>query len=298
MGACRPRIPGTVRMAVLVMLLGWAAPAPGQIDREIEEEFWKSVECENTPKVQAYLETYPNGAYVAEARGCLEGQLGLDWAARMLVQQGLAAVGHDPGPVDALFGPATRQALQDWQAGKGFAATGYLTREQADTLITHGRERTQEASSQISPDQTCVGQSKGAECWMELANQAGCYVWNDNLQKDETVTWTGECSDGLAQGNGVLTSVYGEDQGEATDTGLLRSGKRHGHWVKREADGAVYEGPFVNGKRHGHWALRYADGAVYEGPAVEGRLHGRWTIRDADGNVSEVTYVNGEPQDQ
>ena len=48
--------------------------------------------------------------------------------------------------------------------------------------------------------QTCEGKSKGSECWKELANQPGCHVWNDDLVPDQTVTWTGECAESLAQG--------------------------------------------------------------------------------------------------
>ena len=67
----------------------------------------------------------------------------MERAARRLVQQGLAAVGYDPGPADGLFGGAqtrTRQAIRAWQAAKGMDETGYLTREQADTLIALGQE--------------------------------------------------------------------------------------------------------------------------------------------------------------
>ena len=284
-----------VKWGLGFLLLMQTGPASGQTAQE-EEAFWQSVGCENAPQVQEYLETYPNGAYLIEALACLERPLGLDQAARILAQRGLAALDYAPGPMDGLFGPRTRQALREWQAGEGVAATGYLTREQADRLIAQGQEETPEVSFQISPDQTCAGRPEGAGCWMELANQAGCHVWNDNLKKDETMMWTGECSNGLAQGKGVLTSSYDEG-GVATYTGLLQSGKRQGHWVERK-EGDVYEGPFVDGKRQGHWALRYADGAVYEGPVVGGQPHGLWTIRDANGDVSEVTYENGEPQDQ
>lgn len=113
-------------------------------EREIEEVFWRSVECTSRRQVHVYLEEFPAGRYVAEAWACLEGQLGLDRPARVVVQQGLAAVGHDPGPADGLFGAGpetrTRQAIRAWQAAKGLAETGYLTREQADTLLVLGRE--------------------------------------------------------------------------------------------------------------------------------------------------------------
>ena len=81
----------------------------------IETLFWESVECKSRRQVQVYLEVYPTGRYVAEAWACLEQQLGLDRAARVLVQQGLAAVGYEPGPADGLFGgetTRTRQAIR------------------------------------------------------------------------------------------------------------------------------------------------------------------------------------------
>ncbi len=132
---------GTVRLAALMLLLLMQpGPAVGQTDAEIEEVFWESVECGSTGQVELYLEIYPTGRYVAEAHECLEGQLGLERAARVLVQQGLAALEYEVGAADGLFGPATRAALRDWQAGKGFAATGYLTRAQAETLRAQGRE--------------------------------------------------------------------------------------------------------------------------------------------------------------
>ena len=105
-----------------------------------ETLFWTSVECESKLQVEAYLEVYPDGAYVDEAQGCLEGQLGLDRATRVLVQRGLAALDYSTGVADGLFGPATRRAIRAWQRAKGFAGTGYLTREQADTLVAQGRE--------------------------------------------------------------------------------------------------------------------------------------------------------------
>ena len=131
--------------------------------------------------------------------------------------------------------------------------------------------------------------------WQELANQAGCYVWNGDLQKDKSVTWTGECSGSLAHGAGSLTWVSGEDKQVSTSTGFLQDGKRHGPWVVREADGIVGEGPYVNGKMHGSWVVRLANGTVEEGPIVNGKRHGLWVGRLANGNVGEGPYVNGEP---
>ena len=122
----------------------------------------------------------------------------------------------------------------------------------------------------------CAGQPVGAACWMELANQPECYVWNNGLQPDQTVTWTAGCAEGLAQGMGTLTWVW--DRGTKTQEtiGRLLEGKRHGQWVFRDKDGGVAEGSYVEGRRHGHWVYRTAGGRVQEGPYVEGKRHGRW----------------------
>ena len=130
----------SVAWSVGLLLLMQPGPATGQTDAEIEEVFWESVECESVRQVELYLEIYPTGRYVAEAHECLEGQLGLDRAARILVQQGLAALEYEVGAADGLFGPATRRAIRAWQTAKEFAGTGYLTRAQAETLMAQGRE--------------------------------------------------------------------------------------------------------------------------------------------------------------
>ena len=78
----------------------------------------------------------------------------------------------------------------------------------------------------------------------------------------ETVTWTGECAGGKAQGTGTLTWVW--DGNQQTSTGQLLDGELNGNWVLRDASGNVGEGPFVDGERHGHWVLRFANGVVVD----------------------------------
>ena len=132
--------PGRGAVVGLVVLLG-AVPAVGQTEREWEDEFWRSVECGRELEVRAYLKAYPNGAYVSEAWACLEQGLELTRAERIRVQEGLQAAGQEPGLADGLFGgpgAQTREAIRAWQTGKGLAATGYLTREQAETLVALG----------------------------------------------------------------------------------------------------------------------------------------------------------------
>ncbi len=159
-------------------------------------------------------------------------------------------------------------------------------------LSSHGQDAAEPARSR--PDPTCTGQAEGAACWMELANEAGCYVWNEQLQKDESVTWSGACAGSLAHGEGSFTWVWGEDKRVITATGWLQNGKQRGYWVARCPDGGVHEGPYVDGKRHGPWIARYPDGGVQEGPYVDGKHHGYWVTRYPNGVVHEGPYVDGK----
>ena len=159
----------------------------------------------------------------------------------------------------------------------------------------------------ITPETTCGEKSVGSSCWTALKNQPECYVWNSDLEKDETVTWSGECSDSLAHGGGTLIWNYTKDWGgtdtqvQQEGTGYLRNGKHHGDWVYRDDRGWVSEGPYVNGMQHGHWIRRYSERYAYsveEGPYVDGKRHGNWVVRAQDGRKGGGSYVDGKMHGQ
>ena len=155
----------------------------------------------------------------------------------------------------------------------------------------------------IRAAQTCSSREGEPSCWMETVNQPGCYVWNPYPEREETVTWTGDCSNGLASGVGTLEWRYRDADGQAASsgsTGPLQNGKRaDGHVTIRAADGDVYEGTLLEGKRNGHWIQRFKDGeaevlSVEEGPYVSDKRNGYWVLRSADGTVSEGAFVDGK----
>ena len=162
----------------------------------------------------------------------------------------------------------------------------------------------------------CAGQPEGTSCWMEITGQPGCYVWNPNPHPDETVTWSGECAAGLAQGDGTRKWVWDGGKKTSEGKGLLRDGNNHGQWTWRNVEGKeekgfyvygeylgrtaddeiVMEGLLVKGKKHGDWVERFPDGDVAEGPYVEGERHGDWSEHDADKDVRSGPYVHGKRQ--
>ena len=159
-------------------------PAAGDDDGDAERAFWDSIKDSRNPaKFRAYLEKYgEEGEFAALARielaalkagggtetaepgeaapavdakvpakpapEALEYSLGLERGDRRLIQRGLASLGLKPGLADGLFGPRTRGAIRGYQETQGFEATGYLSAEQAQTLVAMGSEAQAEARSE------------------------------------------------------------------------------------------------------------------------------------------------------
>ena len=231
-------------------------PAPAQpASAEFELVFWQSIANSTDPAdFEAYLAQFPNGVFAALARNRLTA-----------LQRGFPGAAGIPGPAVSV-------------GGVGAA----------------GRPAASDPVPRLSADRMCVGPGADGPCWMVLLNRPGCYVWNPSRTGPApgvTVTWTGECSGGTAQGTGSLTWEWGDNR--QAETGRLQDGMQIGHWVLREANGVVSEGPFVAGARDGHWVLRSADGGIQEGPFVAGEPTGHWVLRFADGGVEEGPVVAG-----
>ena len=237
------------------------------VSAEQDTVFWQSIMNSTSPAdFEAYLRQFPSGVFRALAQNRLEA-LG-DHGGR------LPASNRFPGEADSpSSGGEARAALsgQPFRPGPGTA---------------------------------CAGRNDDVDCWAELANQSGCHVWDDGYYPyaGQPVTWTGTCSGGLAGGSGTLrTELVSSTSSrvlENAGTGMLRSGKKHGHWVESyDLGSAVFEGPYVDSVRHGYWVERWGNpqgpADVYEGPYVKGVRHGHW-VENQNGYVTEGPYVNGK----
>ncbi|MCY4500508.1 MAG: hypothetical protein OXE57_02980 [Alphaproteobacteria bacterium] len=232
-------------------------------------------------------------ATVVEEGGETEGAPGIAPADRMMQARTRTNVRSGPGTDHARTG--LLEAGEQVHVPGGAGAWLRLAARGGGAPFVHGSllvpPAPQGRDAAAGPSPKCAGMSKGFECWRELANRPGCYVFDSAYGPGRT-TWSGACEGGVAVGDGTLGWESSHVSIEAT--GLFVSGKEHGHWVLRFDNGAVWEGHFVDGKEHGHWVWREADGTVREGPYVDGKEHGQWVIRRADGGVWEGPYVDGQ----
>lgn len=83
--------------------------------------------------------------------------------------------------------------------------------------------------------------------WITTANQP-CKVWNPEPQPDESVTWSGECKEGLASGKGIL------------------------RWTENGKPDVEFDGEYKNGKRNGPGVIITPEGQRVEGLWVDDKL--------------------------
>ena len=122
--------------------------------------------------------------------------------------------------------------------------------------------------------------------------RTGCRVWNPYPQPRETVLWTGACSNGLAQGHGVV-QWFEDGKASSRHDGEYRDGKANGRGVVTFASGSRYDGEFCDSKRNGRGVFIFANGARYDGQWRADKADGKGTKTSADGQVYSGTWTNG-----
>jgi hypothetical protein len=140
-----------------------------------------------------------------------------------------------------------------------------------------------------------------------IADKRGCKVANPYPRAGETITWTGECKNGFAHGQGVLQwYLHGKEddryegnleRGWAEGQGTLYKGggggKYEGEWQQslqhgkgryEDPDGSWYDGQWQNGKPHGSGQYRRPDGRIFMGQWREGVFEGDEENQQQDPN--------------
>ncbi len=124
--------------------------------REEEKEKAASEAASSSASASDQTAALPEDSAQSSAKA-VEQSLGLSRSDRRHVQRALNDMGHKAGVADGLFGKRTRAAITSWQLATGAQGTGYLTVQQANTLVSKGK-KVQPATSQ-----TTVNSRKASE---------------------------------------------------------------------------------------------------------------------------------------
>lgn len=119
----------------------------------------------------------------------------------------------------------------------------------------------------------------------------GCKVWSPNPLPGESVSWSGECRDGLATGRGVLQWLQAERPLSRTEC-EMSEGKITGRTVVHYTNGNRYEGEVRDNRYSGQGSVQYANGMRYDGAFREGLPNGPGTFT-GNGETIAGTWTKG-----
>ena len=147
--------------------------------------------------------------------------------------------------------------------------------------------------------QTNVQQEEEAR-WQQLDNNPSCAVWNAYPEPNDSVTWSGACVDGKAQGIGIEVWRFLEDGEwqESKYSGEMKGGKAHGRGVDEWADGGRFEGEYKDGEWHGPGVYMDANGDECAGVWRDGKLLGggkgkaNGQTKECDTDGETITFVD------
>jgi hypothetical protein len=112
---------------------------------------------------------------------------------------------------------------------------------------------------------------------LALVGPEDCRVVKLDPKSNATVTWSGGCKDGYADGEGTLVWLASGKE-KSRYEGTLKQGRPHGQGYSVSSQGVQYEGSFVEGRRDGRGIVMAKDGTRYEGDFKAGKFHGTGSI--------------------
>jgi hypothetical protein len=128
-----------------------------------------------------------------------------------------------------------------------------------------------------------------------ISDSNGCKIANPSPRPNETVTWSGACKDGFAEGAGVMQWTEDKQPGPRYE-GTLVHGALSGEGKLTLPDGSTYEGGWLDGRQNGQGILRSSDGGSYKGTWKNGKPDGRGVLRAATGETVEGVWKDGTYQ--
>jgi hypothetical protein len=135
-----------------------------------------------------------------------------------------------------------------------------------------------------------------------IADSRGCKVANPFPRPGESITWSGKCKDGFADGDGVLQWFLDGKQDDRFE-GHLAMGWAEGRGALAKSEGGTYVGDWKHSLQEGKGRYDAPDGSSYRGEWRNGMPNGQGEYRRADGKTFsgewvDGVYQSGQPDEQ
>jgi hypothetical protein len=125
-----------------------------------------------------------------------------------------------------------------------------------------------------------------------IADKRGCKVANTFPRAGESITWSGPCKDGYADGEGVMQWFLNGKEDDRYE-GQISMGWAEGRGVLTKIEGGKYDGQWKHSVQDGNGRYDAPDGSFYEGQWKNGKPHGQGQYRRPDGKVFIGEWVDG-----
>lgn len=162
-----------------------------------------------------------------------------------------------------------------------------------------GKARIQRADGSVSEfdyGSAPGGKLKQAEKlagWLE-DKRGGCKIWNPRSRFGDSVSWSGACKDGFANGYGEA-AWYDKDSPGNVVRGSVVRGRFKGRVQVRYQSGELYSGALdAAGNRNGEGTFVRTDGVKYQGGFFADAFHGRGKVSSPNGRVIVANWARGE----
>jgi hypothetical protein len=155
-----------------------------------------------------------------------------------------------------------------------------MSENRLETLRVSGRNAVRALFVLISLGCSAAFGQAGPAGTLVADPNSGCKVWDPHPMGGETVSWTGTCVNGLAQGPGSLQWLK-DGRTVEKDDGEWDQGRQSGQGTQDWKSGR-YQGDLVNGEPHGHGVMTLQS-ARYEGAFRNGKPNGQGTVTNLEG---------------
>ena len=122
--------------------------------------------------------------------------------------------------------------------------------------------------------------------------KTGCKIWNLYPQPNESMQWSGDCREGLAEGRGTVQWLA-NGQPTGTCECEYHEGKRNGRGIEKYARGSGYDGDFLDDKRDGQGTMTFPSGSTYVGEWRHGVPDGYGVYTPLKRPVLKGRWVDG-----